>query len=115
VSNQGFAFSCGAAVVQRAWRRSSLLFETVTRLRAGTVSFAVSLAVIWNSPAAADVSTKPIGEQSCKELAKTEKRIKRDLAPNKSFKVQSKATQDAQKVSQLINRCYGRVEPITAA
>lgn len=71
---------------------------------------AVLLAIVtWNQTAAASVGAKPkpISKQNCKELAKTDKRIQRDLAPNKPFKVQRKAGIDAGKVITRTNKLGG--------
>lgn len=46
-------------------------------------------------------SDKPIGEQTCSELADTFRNIQADLAPSRSFETQIEATKDA---GELVDR-----------
>jgi len=52
-------------------------------------------------------TAKPISKQNCHQLAKTLRRIMRDLAPDKPFKVQSKATKDASTLNRRVDALGG--------
>ena len=69
--------------------------------------FAVAAAPVAGGSVLASVTTKPIDKQNCKELAKTNKRNSRALAPGKSVETMREAMRNSDKLVDRLNQLGG--------